>query len=748
MFPQTYIRFILLVIICISFSEVTSQTYIPYKLPDTGQTEHYTTTYGEDADYIINPPSYTDNGNGTVTDNNTGLMWQKSDGGEMIYENSVLYCENLILGGYSDWRLPNSHELFSILNHQMLNPAMDTVYFTKTLAEYWWSIDKLIDNPFNVWVTNAGGGIGAHPRNETISAGGTKRFHVKAVRNQKSNPVIRFRNNNDGTVTDLVSGLMWQKNLNNTGLTWEQALSYCESLSLAGYSDWRLPNIKEIQSLNNELFKSPSVDTGYFVNLSASNYWSSTTTLGIVEKAWYMSLDYGLVTYDVKTNLYRVICVRGNSLQPLSLPSLTFIKGGEFMMGDHYGYIDPNGHPPDETPIHLVHVDSMYVGTYITTNQEYCDYLNSAKSQGLIAVRNNKVYAATGDTNAYYFTYQFSSYYSIGWNGTLFSVMDFRANHPAVGVMWFGAAAYCNWMSQQLGLPVCYNLSTWSCDFTKNGIRLLTEAEWEYAGRGGHYTPYYNYPWGNDSTNLTIANFPVQGDPYETGTYPYTTPVGFFDGQLKLKSVYNWPGTAASYQTSNGMNSFGLYDMAGNTWELINDWYGQYYYNWSPYSNPKGPNIDSATVMPDGKKYRGMRGGNWWSGLCGWSRVSNRDPSYYRGPGTDWFHVGFRVARYVNAPVIGIFGNGNVIFGYQLYQNYPNPFNPVTTIKYSLSVNSLVKLSVIDILGKEVEILVNENRPAGNYKISWNGSNYPSGVYFCRLQAGDFINTMKMILLK
>ena len=106
------------------------------------------------------------------------------------------------------------------------------------------------------------------------------------------------------------------------------------------------------------------------------------------------------------------------------------------------------------------------------------------------------------------------------------------------------------------------------------------------------------------------------------------------------------------------------------------------------------------------------------------------------------------MARYVNAPVIGIFGNGNVIFGYQLYQNYPNPFNPVTTIKYSLSVNSLVKLSVIDILGKEVEILVNENRPAGNYKISWNGSNYPSGVYFCRLQAGDFINTMKMILLK
>ena len=672
----------LIVITCLSLSGLTAQTFIPYKLPDTGQTEHYTATYGEDADYLINPPSFTDNGNGTITDNITGLMWQKTDGGEMTYENAAVYCENLVLGGCSDWRMPTSHELFGILNHQQLNPALDTLYFTRTSAEYWWSCDKQIDNPMNIWVTNAGGGIGAHPKTETISAGGTKHFNVRAVRNQTTNPFVRFKDNGNETITDMISGLMWQKNTNTAGMTWEQALSYCENLSLAGYSDWRMPNIKELQSLNNELLKSPSVDTSFVKYIS------------------------------------------------------------------NYGYIDPNGHPPDETPIHLVHVDSIYVGTYITTNQQYCDYLNSAKSQGLITVRSNKVYAASGDTNAYCFTYQYSPYYSISWNGTSFSVADFRANHPAVGVMWFGAAAYCNWLSQQLGLPVCYNLTTWNCDFTKNGIRLLTEAEWEYAGRGGHYTPYYNYPWGNDSTNLTIANFPSQGDPYEMGAYPYTTPVGFFDGQLKLKSVYNWPGSATSYQTSNGMNSYGLYDMAGNTWELINDWYGQYYYSWSPYSNPKGPDFDSATAQPDGKKYRGMRGGNWWSGLCGWSRVSNRDPSYYRGPGTDWFHVGLRVGRYVNAPTTAVLENGSVIKNFELYQNYPNPFNPATNIKFQIGSSRFVKLTVYDILGKEVEILVNKKLNAETYEINWNASNYTSGVYFYRLTSDGFSDTKKMVLIK
>ena len=90
---------------------------------------------------------------------------------------------------------------------------------------------------------------------------------------------------------------------------------------------------------------------------------------------------------------------------------------------------------------------------------------------------------------------------------------------------------------------------------------------------------------------------------------------------------------------------------------------------------------------------------------------------------------------------------------YALYNNYPNPFNPSTLISYQLPQKSSVQLVVYDILGREVAVLVNEDQPAGSYKISFNarqtgGAPLPSGVYFYSLRAGDFIQTKKMILLK
>jgi formylglycine-generating enzyme required for sulfatase activity len=328
------------------------------------------------------------------------------------------------------------------------------------------------------------------------------------------------------------------------------------------------------------------------------------------------------------------------------------LPGGEYEMGDHYGFIDPS-HPSDELPIHKVRVSAFYMATTVTTNQQYLAFLNDSLSKGAIEVRDGAVHEA-GTSDIYCYTHQFAPYYSIGFDGAAFSIVDFRANHPVVGVMWVGAAAYCNWLSAQKGLQQCYRAGTWTCDFAKNGYRLPTEAEWEYAARGGQYAPYYNYPWGNDP-DTRKANWPDSQDPYEgkdPSTYPWTTPVGFYDGQLHLKSEFNWPGAAASYQTSNGANAFGLYDMAGNVWQFVNDWYGQDYYSVSPYDDPRGP--DAGFTMPDGKPYRAMRGGNWYNGYVtagvndGHSRVSNRNPSYYRGPqdpNHPWYHVGFRVAR-------------------------------------------------------------------------------------------------------
>jgi hypothetical protein len=83
-----------------------------------------------------------------------------------------------------------------------------------------------------------------------------------------------------------------------------------------------------------------------------------------------------------------------------------------------------------------------------------------------------------------------------------------------------------------------------------------------------------------------------------------------------------------------------------------------------------------------------------------------------------------------------------------LLQNYPNPFNPSTRIKYSIPQSSNVVIKVFNILGSEIETLVNEEKPVGTYELKWNAANLPSGVYFYRLQAGDFVQTRKMILLK
>jgi hypothetical protein len=85
---------------------------------------------------------------------------------------------------------------------------------------------------------------------------------------------------------------------------------------------------------------------------------------------------------------------------------------------------------------------------------------------------------------------------------------------------------------------------------------------------------------------------------------------------------------------------------------------------------------------------------------------------------------------------------------FSLEQNYPNPFNPNTKIKYSVPHSSNVTIKVFDILGNEIETLVNEEKPVGRYEINFNASSLPSGVYFYQLRAGNFVGTKKMILLK
>ena len=293
-------------------------------------------------------------------------------------------------------------------------------------------------------------------------------------------------------------------------------------------------------------------------------------------------------------------------------PAMVLIPGGEFEMGDHHGEGSP-----DELPVHAVYVDSFYMEVYEVTNQQYADALNWADAQGLIEVDAGVVYA-TGGGDPYCDTYEADPESRIHWDGAVFTVTAEKEDHPMLELSWYGAVAYANWRSAQEGRDPSYDLSTWECDFEANGYRLPTEAEWEYAARGGEHDPYYRYPWG-DAIDGSNANYYDSGDPYE-GPWPgtRTTPVGYYDGTQ----------TPAGVDMANG---YGLYDVAGNAREWCNDWYDEDYYASSPYDNPRGPATGT---------FRVLRGGSW-DLIAYFSRCATRFWTY---PSLRYGHYGFRLA--------------------------------------------------------------------------------------------------------
>ena len=158
-------------------------------VPDTAQTKCYDDIgteitcplpgepfYGQDAQYITNPQSYTTLGGGIVQDNVTGLMWQQATApGTYTWEEALSYCEGLSLGGFSDWRLPAIKELSFIRNMDTYNPAIDTDYFPNTVSSYYWSSTSSVGSPDNAWYVYFHGGYMCF-NNKSGS------HHVRAVR--------------------------------------------------------------------------------------------------------------------------------------------------------------------------------------------------------------------------------------------------------------------------------------------------------------------------------------------------------------------------------------------------------------------------------------------------------------------------------------------------------------------------------------------------------------------------------------
>ncbi len=267
----------------------TTNPELPYKIAGTNQTMFYNNNseilpvsegsdfYGQDANYSTET-NYTNNGDGTITDNITGLTWQQDPGDKITYDEAVSGAASFNLAGYSDWRLPSIKELYSLIIFSGIDPSgyngsstsglvpfIDTNYFD---FEYGNSNagERIIDAQFatsslDVGDSNFGGGnlmfgvnfadgrIKGYPTGPRPGQTTGKTFFVIYVRGNENYGANNFSDNGNGTITDAATGLMWMQNDSGKGMNWQEALQYAEEKTFAGYSDWRLPNIKELQSI-------------------------------------------------------------------------------------------------------------------------------------------------------------------------------------------------------------------------------------------------------------------------------------------------------------------------------------------------------------------------------------------------------------------------------------------------------------------------------------------------------------------
>ena len=292
----------LLIISC--KSELATSSDLTYPIVDTNQGFSYDNYnqidgpkegedfYGQDAQYTGVKPSYTDTGNGVITDNVTGLVWtQNLSTMAMPWSEASSYCDTLTTGGYNDWRLPTVKELWSIRDFSQGWPWLDTDYFhlvgdgSEQRQHHSWTSNRyLVKSDYQNQQLEGEPSFIVNDWTGHIKAMSGNRF-VRAVRGNKNYGINNFVDNNDETITDKATGLMWSKNDNGEAINWEAALAYAENATVTGYEDWRLPNIKELQSIADYSGVFPAMDTTMF-NLTALKdvkgqtdypfYWSST----------------------------------------------------------------------------------------------------------------------------------------------------------------------------------------------------------------------------------------------------------------------------------------------------------------------------------------------------------------------------------------------------------------------------------------------------------------------------------------
>lgn len=298
-----------------------------YKIVETGQEKTFDNEksieapkkgedfYGQDAQNTGNTQSYTDNGDGTITDNVTGLVWQKTYT-VLTYAEAVEAVKTFNLGGHTDWRIPTIKEAYSLIDFSGSDPSgersatdagavpfINTDYFdfeyasngdrdvdTQILSSTVYNGKTMGGDDTIFGVNVADGRIKGYPFQER---GEDKKFTIRFVRGNMDYGKNNFVDNKNETITDKATGLMWAKNDSQTAMNWKDALAYVQQKNnekYLGYSDWYLPNIKELQSIvdyskspqntnsaaiNNLFNISTITDEGG--NINYPFFWSSTT---------------------------------------------------------------------------------------------------------------------------------------------------------------------------------------------------------------------------------------------------------------------------------------------------------------------------------------------------------------------------------------------------------------------------------------------------------------------------------------
>jgi hypothetical protein len=249
---------------------------------------------------------------------------------------------------------------------------------------------------------------------------------------------------------------------------------------------------------------------------------------------------------------------------------------------------------------------------------------------------------------------------------------------------------------------------------------------------------YSNIYDGNN--NQTQSRYQIWGDSIWVNYYKYSNA---YDGNNNLKEYLhqNWDDSV----WVNFYRELYTYDGNNNNTEILQQYTDDS--NWSNYYKV------SYTYDINNKLKEELRQdwiGNWVNEFnFFYTYDENRNRTEFLQQiwvNSAWVNTGKILYSYI--PVTSASEELNSINSYSLSNNYPNPFNPTTNIQYAIGITQFVSLKIFDVLGTKIETLVNEERPAGIYELNWNAANLPSGVYFYRLQAGEFVQTRKMILLK